>query len=288
MVPQLPHELSDHIIDFLYDDGLALSACSLTCRAFLAVARYHRFSVTWVWGRLGPFIVLLDSSPEIAPFIKTLRLDGIAYPLRRRVDPMALLATLNRLPALRYLGLRHLELDAPLVQALSDDASFKNLKGLDLDRCLFDSLDDLICVIRTPSLEHLSVQEPDYPDNELGETTLPPAISSLEVSGLWNEKTVKIAKWLTTSTSQTPIRKLRSYITSNFEAESIAPILQTLGEALESLEIVVDPESSLQGEALAVLTSMHCCLLELVLIKQPYSMSLDFRCHVSPIFANAT
>lgn len=33
----LPQELTNHIVDMLYDNILALSACSLTCRAMFAL-----------------------------------------------------------------------------------------------------------------------------------------------------------------------------------------------------------------------------------------------------------
>ncbi|KAI0958762.1 hypothetical protein AcV7_004481 [Taiwanofungus camphoratus] len=46
MVPNLPPELYDRIIDHLHDDRAALAACSLASRAFLQTARYHRFAHT--------------------------------------------------------------------------------------------------------------------------------------------------------------------------------------------------------------------------------------------------
>lgn len=43
IVPRLPPELTDLVIDFLRDDIYALANCSLTCRAWLPRARLHKF-----------------------------------------------------------------------------------------------------------------------------------------------------------------------------------------------------------------------------------------------------
>lgn len=258
MVPSLPHELSDHIIDFLYNDCLALSACSLSCSAFLAATRYHRFSVTCVFGRLGPFVDLLDASPGIATFVRTLRLDGVSYPLRRQVDPGALVDTLGRLPALNHLSLRNLKLDNALVSALNESADFKNIHGLDLHRCIFDSVDDLVRVISVPPLEHLAFEELNYPYDEFDQPCTPsPAITSLCIYGLWDEIMIKLARWLIAGTGYTSVRKLRTIFTTRLEADQVADLLRTLGEALQHLEVVVDPISNLQGEVAIVLRSIQ-------------------------------
>lgn len=43
MLPALPQELLDTIIDFLYDDQPALFSCSLVCHAWVPATRYHLF-----------------------------------------------------------------------------------------------------------------------------------------------------------------------------------------------------------------------------------------------------
>lgn len=40
---KLPLELCDYIVDYLWPDGHALAACSLTCRAWLPTARMHKY-----------------------------------------------------------------------------------------------------------------------------------------------------------------------------------------------------------------------------------------------------
>ena len=39
--PDLPLEMSDHIIDFLWDDVAALKSCTLTCKTWYPASRYH-------------------------------------------------------------------------------------------------------------------------------------------------------------------------------------------------------------------------------------------------------
>ena len=47
-MPALAAELTDHIIDFLHDDRLALSACALTHPTWLAASRFHLFNTITV------------------------------------------------------------------------------------------------------------------------------------------------------------------------------------------------------------------------------------------------
>ncbi|OCH94035.1 hypothetical protein OBBRIDRAFT_723682, partial [Obba rivulosa] len=40
---ELPPELTDRIIDFLYGDKYTLAACGLVCRAWVPASRFHLF-----------------------------------------------------------------------------------------------------------------------------------------------------------------------------------------------------------------------------------------------------
>ncbi|KAF9526870.1 hypothetical protein CPB83DRAFT_857133 [Crepidotus variabilis] len=42
--PRLPQELTDHIIDHLYDDSASLRSCALVCHSWLPPSRYHLFA----------------------------------------------------------------------------------------------------------------------------------------------------------------------------------------------------------------------------------------------------
>ncbi|KAF8580214.1 hypothetical protein K439DRAFT_318939 [Ramaria rubella] len=72
-VQALPQELVDNIIDHLWDDLPSLQTCSLTCRSWVESAQYHIFHHVEAQITIGdPFWALLESSPHIAQYVKTL------------------------------------------------------------------------------------------------------------------------------------------------------------------------------------------------------------------------
>jgi len=118
MSVELPGELRDMIVDHLFDDKAALTACSLVCQEWLHSARYHLFRYI----RLSPFRrnssgdwlqdskIFLDSSPTICPFIKELVVSGSNsrtsfIDVSKLVDVIADLHALERLSIVR-LGLQ--------------------------------------------------------------------------------------------------------------------------------------------------------------------------------------
>ncbi|KAI8981268.1 hypothetical protein BD414DRAFT_420185 [Trametes punicea] len=42
-MPEVPLELTDYIIDFLYSDARTLATCALVCRSWTPAARFHLF-----------------------------------------------------------------------------------------------------------------------------------------------------------------------------------------------------------------------------------------------------
>ena len=249
MVPPVPHELSDHVIDFLHDDCRALSACALTCRAWLAAARYHRFADTAVRGKLVRFIELLDASPGFAPYVKTLRWSGLTYQWFYSIDSDALLCVLDRLPSLGELSLTNFAIDLELVLALRNSTSFTRLNGLTLNCCSVTSDCEFVQLVHSPSWGHLGVEELrcSYQDGGLDDSTPPPLVHSLSISGLQNPFMINAADWLISGGNRTAIRELRVYITSRVEAKQVADILGKLGGSLQRLEVTIDPESNLEG-----------------------------------------
>lgn len=244
MLAPLPHELSDHIIDFLHDDHQALSTCGLVCRAWLSAARYHRFSVTRVYGRLAPFIELLEFSPGITPFIRTLQLQGFSYPHVRRYEPVELLSVLDRLPALRHLGLTSAELDAPLVAALAENTSFKRISGLEIRWCAAQNASDVVRLFMTPALEHLEIDLPACSLEDSDSSIDLPTLKSLCIAQS-AQGTDYFSRRIVMGTHR--IRKLQALITWRMDAPLVAEMLEALGESLEHLDINVDAETSLQG-----------------------------------------
>jgi len=69
-VLHLPQELTDHIIDYLYDDQASLRNCALVCQAWLPTSRYHLFAK----------VSLKATSPQQEPSVlqeRCKRLQGI-------------------------------------------------------------------------------------------------------------------------------------------------------------------------------------------------------------------
>ncbi|KAJ7062308.1 hypothetical protein C8F01DRAFT_127814 [Mycena amicta] len=65
----LPPELTDHTLDFLYDDRPSLRTCSLVCRAWVPASRFHLFQhitlrrkwIRFVYPQFRAFLMLLES-----------------------------------------------------------------------------------------------------------------------------------------------------------------------------------------------------------------------------------
>lgn len=105
LVPCVPPELVDHIIDHLYDDKITLSTLSTVCRSFLPTASLHLFhylSIDIARKSIYEFADFLrDAPPRIARNIR--KLDIVSSPhyvgfsgwtIEKRTLPMAALASL--------------------------------------------------------------------------------------------------------------------------------------------------------------------------------------------------
>ncbi|KAI0743900.1 hypothetical protein C8Q80DRAFT_867664 [Daedaleopsis nitida] len=93
----LPHEVLDHILDYLHDDFETLGACALASRALLQTSRHHRFNECEVGlRRMRELLPLLGASRDLANSIMALKMVP-------RIVPAELLDSLQHLPALRAL-----------------------------------------------------------------------------------------------------------------------------------------------------------------------------------------
>lgn len=144
----IPVETTEHIISFLRGDIPSLAACSLTCHALLSISRvqlWHEVVLSVQSNgshssRAETFIGVLDRSPAIAPYVRSLVLHPEATKNTRRNAPFkrAALATLSaRLPALRSLRVRDLVLQSlyEVVLIIRDSPT--------LEAILLDNVDQL-------------------------------------------------------------------------------------------------------------------------------------------------
>ncbi|PIL25493.1 hypothetical protein GSI_13383 [Ganoderma sinense ZZ0214-1] len=79
--PALPVEVIERVVDFLHDDIHTLAVCSLICRALLPTTRKHIWSSVHIpvlhdrrpkTRRLAGFLALLDSNPDLPPYVRSL------------------------------------------------------------------------------------------------------------------------------------------------------------------------------------------------------------------------
>lgn len=253
MVRPLPHELTDHIIDFLYADRRALSACSLVCHAWLAPARYHRFSHTTVRGRVEPFMELLAFSPGFAPYVRTFELDGARWPTRRHYATAEIISVLDRLPALRHFILATPFVGEDDIAALQRNTSFSRLRGLTIRNCTFTCGRDVVRLLSNPILEHVGLEylALGTHNDELTDDSLkllpPPPVQSACVAGLFWPAQARLAQWLVSAEDDT-MHTLGARIESSVEANEVASLLDSVAQKIRNLDLTIDPETNFPGE----------------------------------------
>lgn len=123
----VPQELLDNIIDHLYDDrGTLLSTC-LVSRSWAPSSRLHLFRTITLrcpnhtdGSTFSQFVIFATTHPEMAAFIRTLKISSLTYPVYRRrsehkrpiVTPRVLhtvIHPLQRLETLHLLDVRLLD-----------------------------------------------------------------------------------------------------------------------------------------------------------------------------------
>ncbi|EKM56513.1 uncharacterized protein PHACADRAFT_183163, partial [Phanerochaete carnosa HHB-10118-sp] len=143
MVPPLPQELLDYILDHLHDDKHALKCCSTACLSLLPTSSFHLFQEVALGRRLcAPtsevlrrFARAVEKSPRLRTHTRGL---SLSPPLRTRrsqgaslgIDLHVLRDTLEQLPSLRTIDLRYVQiLPHGPVQSLSHPSLRKVVLG---------------------------------------------------------------------------------------------------------------------------------------------------------------
>lgn len=111
MIPALPAELVDIVIDHLFDDKPSLRACALVSSTWLPTSRYHLFRSITVFIKQGmlfaDFLNFLRAT-HLGLLVRDLTLSGVKATRYRqdRLSHPLLLHILDRLPFLRSFRLR--------------------------------------------------------------------------------------------------------------------------------------------------------------------------------------
>lgn len=137
MLPQIPPELHDRIIDHLHDDDFALAACGLANRIWLPSVRYHRFGSTRISvPKVAQFSDLLENSPEIGTYVHDLTLGTRRTPVHRVLPDHMITALVLRLPYVEHLRLVSF-VWKPRYQVFNE--AYPGLRTLRIEHCRFEA-----------------------------------------------------------------------------------------------------------------------------------------------------
>lgn len=170
ILPELPRELFDDIIDHLGGDTSSLKACALTCRTWLARCQFHLYArVRAGEHNRGRLIEIARSSPHLLEYVKQLTWcdqsaenpqggslsswDALQDGAEELLD--AIVPLLVQVETLWLLRLT----EPPSPAFLSQLARLPPLTCLDINEVTFHDLADLRSLLAAlPNLLHLSIQ----------------------------------------------------------------------------------------------------------------------------------
>lgn len=161
----LPQELTDKVIDYLYDDKPSLAACSRVCWAWVPATRVHIFSDITLrrkWNRLfhpqfRPFIdMLATESCTFAPFVARLtlaELDQTPAEGQEFAPAFSLLGKLTAVTSLTFMRWRDLG-----AQPVPDLLHATSLSEITFSHLALSSADQLFSMLELcPQLTSLAI-----------------------------------------------------------------------------------------------------------------------------------
>lgn len=149
MPPSLPLELSDRIIDFLYDDKASLAQCSLVAHSWLPASRYHLFRCIELTCEddLESYGSYFDMAPHGALDCATeLRIIGSrSHPDRWSPQCCIILNTLleivERLPNVTSITISNVDIEYMVQSTEAEPPTRRALRSLVLERVSYSVLD---------------------------------------------------------------------------------------------------------------------------------------------------
>ena len=264
MLPYIPPELCDHIIDYLHDDRASLASCALACHAWLPSARYHQFRETKLdWKTFDSFLEIVSASPGIARAVASLEIYS-SHPkstVWREVD----FSFLAQLPSVRTLILTNLGMDVSVHTALIQ--YLQTPTTLTITWCWFESFDDLAALVASfPALEALVLdsnlwnrrrRQESITADEPWESRPPPRLKKLEVVASQSNPQLYdpqlVHDWLLSPSSPdaergTKLLEALGYcVQSATDALDLMLLLDSIAPTLKDLDLVVEQEEQLEG-----------------------------------------
>jgi hypothetical protein len=239
---RVPPELTDRIIDFLWDCQLDLRVCSLVCRQWLPASRWHIFETITIWPDSRLLTLMQFPQSVVANHTRTLNL-RLRLPAEVNIAAVRILWHLPNVLNLRTVIVGSVPPSpaqfpvVPLVEKLSlqhtkfascNDfaeflSKFTTLRELELGWISWEDFDYGVCSHATPMLENLSIQ------------------------GF--EGAPDILQWLSSADYGPQTRGLTLYIPNKTDTTSLSIIsrfLHRLNDGLEYLRLDMFPSPYLQ------------------------------------------
>ncbi|PIL32726.1 hypothetical protein GSI_04841 [Ganoderma sinense ZZ0214-1] len=240
MSATLPNELIDRTIDYLHDDPETLSACALVRTSWVPAVRYHRFGrVRLQQHKVIPFHALLQTSPDVASFVRHLIMFGVWSP----VQSMAVLHDMfSSFIKLRVLSLCYFSLEPSEARDLFSTLP-KSLESVKMDGIALPTVGDLVLLwSQLPRLRtfvlcgRTKISTAEIPEEYMRDGGK--VFRATEIQLLWQIPHFDvIADWLCSHNVPPQLRVCSMTVS---RAEYIAPatkLLRGVGPALLGLEL---------------------------------------------------
>lgn len=258
-IPFLPPEITDRIIDHLWDDPAVLYSCSLVARSWAASSRYHLFSTLRIVSR-RPFDGLVKlarrRAPHIVPLfhlVHELQVYDVTAKKKpyARIVPHVFAAHMPNLRTLRFYQADWRQVTPMQATFPMFLAQFTSVTQLELDGCICANLKDfqrVICAF--PMLEHLFVRGddpftlPPNPQHNLTALTPPPRTVQrprLLSLGLWfrshwHKEHTLVWEWLLDTPSKDTLHSVCVYAPGTEWHPPYGQMLQAVGPSLLRLD----------------------------------------------------
>ncbi|KAI0926912.1 hypothetical protein AcV5_007584 [Taiwanofungus camphoratus] len=245
----LPPEITDRIIDFLWDDAPALYACSLTCRSWTAASRYHLITTLRIGDRsaFDSLAHFAQHDPRAKEYLDYAR-EIIIYDSKPRPFAHLVLQSFGRhMSKVRSIRLynafwKNMPLHRTFPMLV---AQFVSVSQVYLETCLFHNLSDLkrlVCAL--PQLEVLFVggsetffaKPPQFQAYNL-RIASSPRLTTLRLSLRYPKDITHICEWLVRTASIRTIRTLDVWGMGREWHKSLGDLLQAIGANLQHLEL---------------------------------------------------
>ncbi|KAH9898001.1 hypothetical protein C8Q73DRAFT_788228 [Cubamyces lactineus] len=283
MMPKVPVELTDYIIDFLHKDARTLAACALVCRAWTPAARFHLFRAVILQDRgfVSSFQRLLGTSPDLGLYVRELTVakfvtaSSVFLPAKPPLSVTEFLPhILRQLPHLRALTLAHMDLKGGDGGTDLRALHHPTLSELSCSYCQFTDFADFVDLVHAfPALSSLSIAGLTWKEEArlLEARPLPATLRRLVLGREVDSE--RLFEWLLAAGAHRTVTGLAARCASERDSDLVGPFLKAAGPALRELEL----DWSFTGDKTiglpATISLAECTALE--------SLTLQFPVHYS-------